>query len=89
MSFIKGHSAMLEELLLCSFSLYERTQFPLVCAPTVSARVCFSTDWKDTLGCPSEGTSDVSPSLLCCLSLGASVPLVCGSEETEHMHVSR
>lgn len=64
-------------ILLCSFSPYQRTQISLVCAPTVSARVCVSTDWKDTLGCPSEGTSDVSPSLLCCLSLGASVPPAC------------
>lgn len=63
-SLIGGQAVTLAEeaqtdVLLCSFSLYERTQISPACAPTVRLRI--SADWTDTLGRPGEGTSDVSP----------------------------
>lgn len=49
-------------------------RFPLCSFPfCVLLLVCIFTDWNYTLGCPNERTSDVSPSLLCYLSLGMSV----------------
>lgn len=49
-------------------------RFPLCSFPfCVLLLVCIFTDWNYTLGCPNERTSDVSPSLLCYLSLGMCV----------------
>lgn len=56
------------------FSVWEDADFPCVHVPTVLVCVCVFTDCNDTHGCPSERTSDVSPSFLPYLSFGASVP---------------